>query len=104
MQDLSVYKDVVSKVGEDPSEGLKIVDAIQRLGIDYIFHDEIEGILQKQFMLFSDRYRARAFQHDYVDDLREIALRFRLLRQQGYFVPAGLYSHRHKIFYVAQLL
>lgn len=56
-----------------------MVDAILRLGIEYHFQEEIETILKRQYMIFSG--------HDH--DLYEAALRFRLLRQNGYHVSAG---------------
>ncbi|XVE51208.1 hypothetical protein DITRI_Ditri02bG0021200 [Diplodiscus trichospermus] len=62
-----------------------MVDAIQRLGIDHHFQYEIEKVLKKQYMLPPTKVR-----HDY--DLYEVALRFRLLRQEGYFVPAGVFN------------
>ncbi|MBA0811887.1 hypothetical protein Gohar_025901, partial [Gossypium harknessii] len=63
-----------------------MIDAIQRLGIDHHFHHEIEQVLQRQFMLSAN---GNGF-HNY--DLHEVALRFRLLRQEGYFVPAGVFN------------
>ena len=61
-------------------EGLNLVDAVLRLGINYHFQGEIQTILQNQYMFFVD--------HD-GDELYEVALRFRLLRQGGYYVSAG---------------
>ncbi|XP_062087438.1 (3S,6E)-nerolidol synthase 2, chloroplastic/mitochondrial-like [Humulus lupulus] len=83
--DLDIYRDVIRKAGEDPFEGLKMIDAIQRLGIDYIFEEEIDGILQSQ----SHHKFFNEFEHHHQDDLHEVALRFRLLRQHGHFIPAG---------------
>lgn len=60
-----------------------MIDTVQRLGIDYYFQDEIEQILQRQSIVFSNH-------GDRHNDLQEVALRFRLLRQQGYYVSAGL--------------
>ena len=82
---LEVFRHVLSKVGEDPFEGLNMIDAVQRLGIDYYFQDEIEAILQKQYMIYSSDNR------DGQRGLHEVALRFRLLRQQGHYVPSGVY-------------
>ncbi|KAH7545848.1 hypothetical protein FEM48_Zijuj01G0137200 [Ziziphus jujuba var. spinosa] len=79
---LEVFRHVLSKVGEDPLEGLKMIDAVQRLGIDYYFQEEIGAILQKQFMMFNHN-------RDCNYCLHEVALRFRLLRQEGYFASAG---------------
>ncbi|EXB75239.1 (3S,6E)-nerolidol synthase 1 [Morus notabilis] len=85
-------KIAISKLlaGEDPSDqALKVIDAIQRLGIDYLFQEEIEKILRNQFMLF-DHYTGNT--HNIEDHLHDAALRFRLLRQQGYFVSAGIFN------------
>ncbi|XP_062087440.1 (3S,6E)-nerolidol synthase 1-like [Humulus lupulus] len=82
--DLEIYRELIRKAGEDrPFEGLKIVDAIQRLGIDYIFEEEIDVILQKQYKFLNDHHH---------QDLHEVALRFRLLRQHGHFIPADVFN------------
>ncbi|KAK7836589.1 (3S,6E)-nerolidol synthase 1, chloroplastic [Quercus suber] len=44
-QKLKEVKHVLNKAGEDPLEGLFMIDAIQCLGIDYHFQEEIETIL-----------------------------------------------------------
>ena len=75
---------MLREVGENQSEGLVLIDALQRLGIDYHFPGEIEAFLDRQYM----KYSATC---DYLecDDLYEVSTRFRLLRQEGYNVPAG---------------
>jgi hypothetical protein len=55
-----------------------MIDAMQRLNIDYHFEEEIEAFLT--------RY---AYGWNHHCDLHETALQFRLLRQQGHFVPTG---------------
>ena len=80
-QNLEEVKSVLNEVGEGTFEVLLMIDAIQRLGIDYHFHDEIEAILQRQ-------YRIVIITDDFRDNLYEVALRFRLLRQEGYYVTA----------------
>lgn len=62
-----------------------MIDAVQRLGIDYYFQEEIGAILQKQFMMFNHN-------RDCNYCLHEVVLRFRLLRQEGYFASAGEYE------------
>ncbi|TXG65410.1 hypothetical protein EZV62_006685 [Acer yangbiense] len=83
---LKVFKHILSQVGEDPSEGLAMIDAVQRLGIDYHFQDEIEEILPRQHMIAANYSTSTSTN----DDLQQVALRFRLLRQEGYNVPAGV--------------
>ncbi|KAF9672220.1 hypothetical protein SADUNF_Sadunf11G0018000 [Salix dunnii] len=77
---LKTTKHFLRKEGEDPIQGLAMIDAIQRLSIDYHFREEIDSILARQSMLSS------TFLSD--NNLYENALRFRLLRQQGYHVSA----------------
>ncbi|XP_075663578.1 (3S,6E)-nerolidol synthase 1-like [Castanea sativa] len=85
LQKLKKFKNILSKLVGDPFEGLNMVDAILRLGIEYHFQEEIETILKRQYMIFS----AHAG-HDH--DLYEAALRFRLLRQDGYHVSADVFN------------
>ena len=65
-----------------PSEQLKFIDAVQRLGVAYHFENEIEQALQSTY----DNYHGIA---DINDDLYDVALRFRLLRQQGFNISCG---------------
>lgn len=61
---------------------LCLIDVVQRLGVAYHFEKEIEDALEELY-------------HEHCDDdsnLCNIALRFRLLRQQGYNVPCGIYT------------
>ena len=72
---------------ENPSEKLDLIDAVQRLGVFYHFENEIEIVLQQiHDMLSCDSDNKK-------DDgeLYFVALRFRLLRQQGYKVSCGKY-------------
>ncbi|XP_022724306.1 (3S,6E)-nerolidol synthase 1-like [Durio zibethinus] len=83
---LEAFKRIFREVCEDPFDGLAMIDAIQRLGIDHHFQHDIEKVLQKQHHMLSCTNGV----HDY--DLHEVALRFRLLRQEGHFVPAGVFN------------
>nr|ADR74211.1 (3S)-linalool/(E)-nerolidol synthase [Vitis vinifera] len=85
-QRLDEIRNVFSEVGEDTLEGLMMIDAIQRLGIDYHFKEEIEAVLQRQYMKASNHGES-------IQDLYEVALRFRLLRQEGYHVPADVFNN-----------
>ncbi|GAB4831046.1 (3S,6E)-nerolidol synthase 1 [Ancistrocladus abbreviatus] len=64
-------------------EELTMIDAIQRLGVDYYFREEIKEVLDRQYVANYD---------DHCCDLHEVAVRFRLLRQEGYNVPADVFS------------
>ncbi|KAK3014675.1 hypothetical protein RJ639_009988 [Escallonia herrerae] len=86
-QNLADVRHILNKVGGDPSEGLVLVDAIQRLGIDYCFREEIEAILKRQFLDITNTDILK--QHD----LFTVSLCFRLLRQEGYHVSADVFGN-----------
>lgn len=67
---------------------LNLVDAVLRLGVEYHFQEEIEAILQREYLIFSADHNGEDCNTD-PDPLYEVALRFRLLRQGGYHVSAG---------------
>ncbi|KAI4296543.1 hypothetical protein L6164_036493 [Bauhinia variegata] len=72
-----------------PIESLSMIDSIQRLGIEHHFEEEIQAALQRQQLMFgSQTYRGN-------DDheLSEVALQFRLLRQEGYWVHANVFDN-----------
>ncbi|KAJ6818682.1 (-)-germacrene D synthase-like [Iris pallida] len=66
----------------DLAEKLTLVDDLHRLGIYYHFEDEIREAIR----CINDHV-------DYeISDVRLVALRFRLLRQEGYAVSPGVFS------------
>lgn len=72
---------------KDSSQKLSLIDDIQRLGVSYHFENEICEILQKIFdndnVSYDDLYQNNS-------DLYAVAVRFRLLRQQGYNASCGM--------------
>ncbi|KAM1442083.1 hypothetical protein ACFX13_010004 [Malus domestica] len=66
---------------ENVSQKLNLIDDFQRLGVSYHFGNEIEEVLQK----------IHKSSYDW-DDLYTAALRFQLLRQQGYNVSCDLFN------------
>ncbi|KAK7331823.1 hypothetical protein VNO80_28564 [Phaseolus coccineus] len=76
-------------IRENPMESLHMVDIIQRLGIEHHFEEEIELVLQKQQLILSNHPCDFFNSHD---QLYEVALAFRLLRQGGYYVSADLFD------------
>ncbi|XP_068645867.1 (3S,6E)-nerolidol synthase 1-like [Aristolochia californica] len=67
------------------SEHAKIIDTLQRLGIDHHFHEEI-GLrlgLCYEHIMSGDSAR---------DSLYDVAIAFRLLRQHGYYVSPNVFD------------
>ncbi|KAL6316127.1 hypothetical protein AAG906_015957 [Vitis piasezkii] len=64
---------------------LNFIDAVQRLGVAYHFEQEIEEALQHIYNSFHDL-------NDIDGDLYNVALGFRLLRQQGYNISCGRFK------------
>ncbi|KAF8027754.1 hypothetical protein BT93_E0621 [Corymbia citriodora subsp. variegata] len=83
---LEEVKQLFQQVRGDSLESLVMVDALERLAIDYHFEDEIEGLLRRHFLISTSQSRSHNID---ADNLHEAALRFRLLRQRGYPVPSG---------------
>uniref|UniRef100_A0A6M2EUJ3 Isoprene synthase, chloroplastic n=1 Tax=Populus davidiana TaxID=266767 RepID=A0A6M2EUJ3_9ROSI len=68
------------------SQQLNFIDVIQRLGVSYLFESDIDQML-------CDLYH-QGCGDDYVHDhdLQMVALRFRLLRQQGHYVSCDVFK------------
>ncbi|KAF8364721.1 hypothetical protein HHK36_033302 [Tetracentron sinense] len=74
---------MLNLASNEPMEEINLIDTLQRLGIAYHFEKEIGEALQR----ICD---AQIDAND--DNLYAVALRFRLLRQQGYNVSADVFS------------
>ncbi|CAL1391845.1 unnamed protein product [Linum trigynum] len=74
------------------ADKLRLIDAIQRLGVGYHYETEIEEALEKVHALGEDLFAIRDDHSDgdstTTDDLYNVSLRFRLLRQQGLHVSS----------------
>ncbi|CAI9756554.1 unnamed protein product [Fraxinus pennsylvanica] len=66
---------------ENQIESLMLVDAIQRLGVDYHFQEEIEAVLRRHYMEATTSFDGYS--------LHDLSLFFRLLREHGFFIPAA---------------
>lgn len=84
-----VRKEVFTDAADDFSHQLKLIDAIQRLGVAYHFETDIEQALE----------RIHATYQDDDGDLYNVALRFRLLRRHGYNVSCGRLSSLSLFFF-----
>lgn len=78
-----VRKELLAVV-KDPKERLIFIDAVERLGVAYHFEEEIEATLHSfcSNHYVDDRYK---------DDLHYVSLRFRLLRQHGFYVSSDVF-------------
>ncbi|XP_021742765.1 (-)-germacrene D synthase-like [Chenopodium quinoa] len=72
-------------IDKDPKERLILLDDIIRLAVAYHFEDEIEDILKK----FYNKFYVDGC---YEDDLYYISLRFRLVRQHGFYVSSDVFE------------
>ncbi|KAL1289381.1 hypothetical protein HN51_057666 [Arachis hypogaea] len=71
-------------------QGMQMIDAMQRLNVDYHFQEEINSFLQRQYVVISSTFgHGGAFAHHH---LHHLALCFRLFRQQGHFVPPEVFE------------
>ncbi|XP_057812101.1 bicyclogermacrene synthase-like [Salvia miltiorrhiza] len=75
-------KGELNEASNDVVRLLKLVDAIQRLGIEYHFEEEIHPALSHIFLHFCND------EHDY--DLYTTTLAFHLLRQHGYTISSRM--------------
>ncbi|CAI0407016.1 unnamed protein product [Linum tenue] len=66
---------------------LRMIDALQRLGLDHHFEGEIEAVLNRQYDIVVDDDSTASH------DLVETSLRFRLLRQQGCRAPSDVFQN-----------
>mgnify|MGYP002413825740 CR=1 FL=1 len=74
--------DMLFKICSNSLERMKLVDAIQRLGIAHLFEIQIGTAL-------CDIHENELN----ISSLREVALRFRLLREHGLWVSPGIHLH-----------
>nr|QBA83619.1 terpene synthase [Mentha x piperita] len=79
-------KNLLAQTPNDSTLKIDLIDAIQRLGLGYHFEEEIDGSLRK----IRDSYEMLSSKGE--GDVRVLALRFRLLRQQGYRVPCEVFN------------
>ncbi|GLT83464.1 hypothetical protein SLE2022_017520 [Rubroshorea leprosula] len=80
-------KDKLMAVVDAPLKKLELMNAIQRLGVSYHFHNEIDEILGQLMQVINQSDFKAGSSED--DDLYTISLTFRLLRQHGYRISFG---------------
>ncbi|KAH6767975.1 hypothetical protein C2S51_013311 [Perilla frutescens var. frutescens] len=79
-------RNLLQQTRDDSTLKLELIDSIQRLGVGYHFEKEIHNSLRYIYEYYSTKH------NDDLRDLRVVALRFRLLRQQGFHVPCDVFS------------
>nr|U3LVZ7.1 RecName: Full=Beta-caryophyllene synthase; Short=LaCARS; AltName: Full=(-)-beta-caryophyllene synthase [Lavandula angustifolia]AGL98419.1 B-caryophyllene synthase [Lavandula angustifolia] len=77
-------RNLLLQTRDDSTLKLELVDAIQRLGIGYHFEEEIHNSLR-------NIYDTNPIYNAEDDNLRVAALRFRLIRQQGFPAPCDVF-------------
>ncbi|CAN1198601.1 Probable terpene synthase 4 [Linum perenne] len=85
MKRLAEARTMFKQKEENSIDILIMIDAIQRLGLDYHFEEDIAAVLDK---LFHDQMTAPP---PPTTDLFRTSLGFRLLRQHGYQVPSDVF-------------
>ncbi|XP_019163651.1 PREDICTED: (-)-alpha-terpineol synthase-like [Ipomoea nil] len=68
------------------SDQLELIDVVQRLGLSYHFNHEIQKILASLHTMMNNNVGQKN------ENLCETALRFRLLRQEGYHVSQDIFK------------
>ncbi|KAM7486315.1 hypothetical protein LguiA_002324 [Lonicera macranthoides] len=76
---------------DEAAQQLKLIDAIQWLGVSYHFESEIDMAL-KNHLVNSNVSFGKCNKINDKDDLYMVALRFRLLRQQGHHVSCDVFN------------
>ncbi|WVZ23760.1 hypothetical protein V8G54_002304 [Vigna mungo] len=82
-----VKRGLLGKEVQSSDHDLLMVDSIQRLGIEHHFNEEIETILKRKELML----RVNSHRNDY-QKLSEVALQFRLLRQEGYYIHTDIFD------------
>ncbi|CAL4934632.1 unnamed protein product [Urochloa decumbens] len=83
-------KDMLLNNNTESSCKVKLIDTMQRLGISYHFEEEIRSILSSISMEIET---ANVRHVDDDDDVASMALKFRVLRENGFSADPGLLKH-----------
>ncbi|CAK9149892.1 unnamed protein product [Ilex paraguariensis] len=83
VNELKRHVKMMLEEAKKPLDQLELVDNLQRLGVSYHFEDLIKRVLEN---IYNNNGSDDKW---YKEDLYATALRFRLLRQDGYNVPQG---------------
>ncbi|KAF7123181.1 hypothetical protein RHSIM_Rhsim12G0120500 [Rhododendron simsii] len=78
--------DDVGDGGKSGAEKMVLIDALERLGVSYLFEREIEELLENMFPKFEE------YSHVFHDNLFMLSLHFRVFRQHGYDLSSGKFT------------
>ncbi|KAH7839875.1 hypothetical protein Vadar_009872 [Vaccinium darrowii] len=84
VKDMLVVDDVGG--GKSGAEKMVLIDALERLGVSYLFKKEIEELLENMYPNF-DKYS-----HVFHDNLFMVSLHFRVFRQHGYKLSSDVFE------------
>ncbi|KAG5522232.1 hypothetical protein RHGRI_034422 [Rhododendron griersonianum] len=68
------------------AETMVLIDALERLGVSYLFQKEIEELLENMFPKFEE------YSHVFHDNLFMVSLHFRVFRQHGYDLSSDAFE------------
>ncbi|CAI9279801.1 unnamed protein product [Lactuca saligna] len=80
---LQEVRNLLKQVQDEPLKPMDMVNALQKLCINHHFKEEIDSILKKHYTKI---FNGHVSNHD--QSLYEVSCNFRILRQQGYYIPA----------------
>ncbi|KAG6479248.1 bifunctional abietadiene synthase, chloroplastic-like [Zingiber officinale] len=82
-KELAELGDKLENLSSSPLEALRMVDVIERLGIQRFFHEHIQRIIRSTYLQWHEQFGLK-------NDADATLLGFRLLRIHGYHVTAGI--------------
>ncbi|KAF4365547.1 hypothetical protein CsatB_018641 [Cannabis sativa] len=77
------------------SKQLKLIDDVERLGLSYHFESEIEKKLQHIYEITTnniDHQDQHYYYSNHDEDLHDVSIRFRLLRQHGFNISSNIFE------------
>ncbi|XP_042757023.1 probable terpene synthase 4 isoform X2 [Lactuca sativa] len=80
---LQEVRNLLKHVQDEPLKSMDMVNALQKLCINHHFKEEIDSILKTHYTKI---FNGHVSNHD--QSLYEVSINFRILRQQGYYIPA----------------
>ncbi|XP_023748879.1 (3S,6E)-nerolidol synthase 1 [Lactuca sativa] len=86
-QQLQEIRNLLKHVQDKPLNPVDMVDVLQKLCINHHFEEEIDSILKTHYTKISNGHVS-----DLDQSLYEVSCNFRILRQEGYYVPADVFA------------